>query len=262
MSNELFGRKIEVYVGTRKWTSPELDIEFKTEFDTTPIPNEAECSLYNLAPNSREWFSKGRGLILNAGYGNNIGTIFDGVIAGSETKRDGVDIETTVKLIDVKGNYLNNRIGYTYGRGATSEYLIRNVLDCAGGMKPNILNLGRNLTYPRGFAAYGKILDVVKRLVKEADSKLIIHNSSISIMPNRNGIETGFLLNSKTGLISVDKIDKPDNISTHKIKMLLNHAIAPYSLLQIESDQLNGTVLVISGKHDSSFTTEVEVRTL
>jgi hypothetical protein len=260
--SNFFMRKIEVYVDTKKFTFPELDITFKTKFDTEPIPNEAECSIFNLSDYSKAFIRKGMGIVINAGYGNDIGTVLDGVITKVDTERNGLDKETKIKCLNVPNQFLQKPIAYTYAPGVSNRHVMLDVLDHAGGIKPNILQISHKFDYARGFAAYGKTIDVLRRLVHEARSRLIIHNSSINIISADKGIETGFLLNSKTGLIDVEVIDKPDNISTHKIKMLLNHAIAPYSLLKVESNKLNGVVMVISGTHDSSFTTDVEVRTL
>lgn len=262
MSN-FFDRKIEVIISNKKFTYPQLDITFKTNFDSNPIPDEAECSLFNLSNYSKNFINKGTGIVINAGYGNDIGTVLDGVITDVVTVNNSLDKETKIKILNVTNQYLNKTISYTYGKNVSNKHIILDILDHAGGLKPNLLQLGRTFNYSRGFAAYGKTINVLQRAVRDAHSRLIIHNSSISIVSASRGIDIGFLLNSKTGLIEIEKIDKSDSVATHKVKMLLNHAIAPYSLLKIESEQLKGTVLVISGSHDgSSFTTEVEVRTL
>lgn len=260
--SDLFDRRIEVIIGNRKWSYPGLDIEFNTKFDSDSIPDESECSIFNLSRDSISSISKGQGIIINAGYGNDIGTIASAVISDVGTSQNGLDKETKIKMIDMTKSYLNKKISYNYGPGAKTDYLIKDLLSYAGNLKATVLTPAKIITYPRGFSANGRIIDILNRVVRDSGSKLQINGPSIRITPSTKGVESGFLLNSKTGLINIEKIDKTNSVSTHKIQMLLNHAIAPYSLLQVESTLLNGVVMVVEGEHKSDFTTEVEVRAL
>lgn len=260
--SDLFNRKIEVIIGSKKWTYPELDIEFNTKFDSDSIPDQSECSIFNLSIDSISSISKGQGIIVNAGYGNDIGTIASAVISDVATEQNGLDKETKIKMIDMTKNYLNKKISYNYGPGAKTDYLIKDLLNYAGNLKATVLNPAKIITYPRGFAANGRVIDILTRVVRDSGSKLQINGPSIRITANTKGVESGFLLNSKTGLMNIEKVDKTNSVATHKVQMLLNHSIAPYSLLQVQSTLLNGVVLVIEGEHKSDFTTEVEVRAL
>lgn len=262
MSNELWGRKIEVIIRNKVLTYPELYIEFETNFDTEPIPDLGEVNIYNLSDNTLAEITLGDGIIVNAGYNDDIGSIFHGVISEIETTNEGVDTVTKIKMINVTQQYLNRYINFAYGAGANTKYLIRDMLDYAGGLKPNINNPTNNITYPRGFQATGKIKDVLTRVVEESGSRWLIHGSSISVIPKETGYTQGVYLDAKSGLMSVEKLEKQDGVSTHKIEMMLNHAIAPYSLLEVHAKNLDGVVMVVKGKHKSDFTTELEVRTL
>ena len=262
MSNELWGRNIEVISKNRVFNYPDLHIEFETNFDTEPIPDLGEVTLYNLSDESVASLKNGDGIILNAGYNDDIGSIFHGVISEIETTNEGVDTATKIKMINVTQQYLNKYINYCYGPGATTTYLIKDLLNAAGGLKANINNPTVNRVYSRGFQATGKIKDVLTRVVQESNSRWLIHGSSISIIPKQQGYTQGIYLDAKSGLMSVEKLEKQDGVSTHKIEMMLNHAIAPYSLLEVHAKNLDGVVMVVKGKHKSDFTTELEVRTL
>lgn len=260
MSN-FFMRNIELIVGTRKWNSPPLDIEFNVKFDTDSIPDEAEVSIFNLSQDSITNIKKGMNITVNAGYGVDIGTILNGVIASVETNRNGNDIETRIKALNVTGQYLNREIHKVYKSNTTASFIIKDLLGIVG-VKPNQLSLQEDIVYKRGFNATGKVKDVVNAIARQCKSRLIIRNTAIIITTKDKGIDEGFILNSKTGLQNVQVIEKADSVSTHKVSMLLNHAINPYTILKIESPKLNGMVLVTQGDHKSNFTTEVEVRVL
>ena len=260
MSN-LFMRNTEVIIGTRKWNSPPLDIEFNVKFDTDSIPNEAECTIYNLSQDSINNIKKGLNITINAGYGGDIGTILNGVVTDVKTERSGLDIATKIKALNVTGQYLNRWVHKVYKAGTTADFIIKDLLMIVG-IKPNQLSLQENVVYKRGFNATGKIKDVVNTIVRQCKSRLIIRNTAIIITTKDKGIDEGFLLNKKTGLINVEVLDKSDSVATHSVEMLLNHAINPYTILKVESSKLNGMVLVIEGEHSSDFTTKCEVRVL
>lgn len=259
MSDFLY-REAQLIVGGDQYNFPEFYMDYEVKFDYDPVPNESIINVYNLSKNSRNKIKKGSPVTFAIGYKGDTGTILDGVVADSYSYKEGTDRITRIKAFNVTADYLNSKINKSYSKNVTSEYLINDVLKLAG-IAPNIVKLGKNITYKRGFIAKGKVGDIINRLAKDAKSKVVIRNSSISIMPGTAGFETGFLLNKDTGLLSVEKIDETRNLANYRIRMLANHAVNSRSLLQIESEQLKGIVLVIEGFH-SNWETYAEVRVL
>ncbi|NHI48038.1 hypothetical protein FDE94_09175 [Clostridium botulinum] len=259
--SDYWQRKIEVVIGTRRYTSPDFDIEFKISFDTEPIPNEGEIIMYNLNKDSLNNIVRGHSIVVNAGYGEDIGVVISGVIVSVRTKPEGLDKITTIKTLDVPNQMLRKRINYTYKGNPSAEHIIRDVLYYAGGTKPNVLQLRHKKNYPRGYTARGTCLDVINRIVNDCGSRLSIHNNTINILMAHKNTEMAYVIGSREGLLSVEPIDEEDNPATHKVECLLNHALAPYSLVQMRGLTLNGNMMVIKGEHDgSSFTTKLEVR--
>ncbi|WP_061306767.1 phage protein [Clostridium botulinum] len=259
--SQYWQRNIEVVIGTRRYTYPEFDIEFKIEFDTTPIPNEGEVILYNLNRDSLNNIVKGAGIIVNAGYGNDIGVVISGVIASVRTTYNGMDRITTIKTLDVPNQHFKKRINYMYKGNPSAEHLIRDILYYAGGVKPNTLQLRSKKNYPRGFHAKGTCIDLVTRIAQDCGSRVSIHNNVVDILEAHKGTEMAYVLGSREGLMSVEPIDEEGNPASHKVTCLLNHALTPYSLIQMRSLTLNGYVMVVKGNHNGSdFTSELEVR--
>lgn len=258
--SDLLYRAAKLIIGSKEYKFPDFYMDYEVKFDYDPVPDESIIQIYNLNKDSRNNIKKGVPITLAVGYEGDIGTVLDGVVADSFSYKEGTDRITRIKAYNVTEDYMKSKINKSYGKDVTSEYLINDVLKEAG-IVPNMIKLGKNITYKRGFIAKGKIGDVIKRLAKDAKSKVVIRNSSISIMPGTSGFETGFLLNSKTGLLSVDKIDETRNLANYRIKMLVNHAVNSRSLLQIDSEGLKGTVLVIEGVH-INWETYAEVRVL
>lgn len=263
----LFRRKIETIVNDRIWRYPGLEISFDVKFDSDSVPDEADIIIYNLSDDSIANIKIGHNIIVNAGYGDDIGTILDGVISSADLERQGVDREFKIKALNVTGQYLNISVSKAYCTGSDSEYIIRDLLGTVG-IIPNVVSLASPQSYQFGYTATGKVLDLVKKFADDADSKVVIRNSSISILPDYIGDEdTAFLVSADTGLISIDPIDKTDSPAKYKVKMLLNHAVAPYVILNIDSLTFSGLALVIEGNHSGSgsggdYITECEIMPL
>ena len=262
MSN-IWLRNIQIITGGRKFNYPDLDITFTTNFDSDTVPDESDISIYNLTDSTIANIKKGQQITLAAGYGRDVGTILDGVISDATLVKNDTDRELQIKALNVTSDYLNHTINYTYGKGSGSEHIIRDVLGYIG-IIPNEVSLHNPITYYHGFAANGKIKDVVNRLARDAGGKVIIRNSSITIVDNnsKGDWDTAWLLNSKTGLIDISPIDDTNTIAKYKITTFLNHAIAPYTVLKIQSLTFNGMALVIDGSHkadDSNFETEANI---
>lgn len=92
---------------------------------------------------------------------------------------------------------------------------------------------------------------------------MYINKGRIFIRDENKGTETGFLLNSDTGLISspekVEEEKDGQKIIKYKVQSLLNHKIGVDSLIKIESKTINGNYRVESGVHTGDFITEMIV---
>jgi hypothetical protein len=284
--SQLLNRKIEVLCNGRKWIYPDLNITFTVPFTSgsivvynTPggsnnIPDESDISIFNLSDDSINKFISGQSLILNAGYGDSIGTILNGVVENAILDRSSsvVDRELKIKVIEATSQYYYKKISKTYAANSTSKSIIRDVLGSVG-IIPNVLVLSDPQVYQLGFNAQGTILEVIKRLVNDSNSRIITRDSSISIVPawdGRNYLgdnDIGYVVSADTGLISITPINDNTTPAKWDVKMLLNHAVSVYSIIQIKSQVFNGMAIVCDGSHScdgptGTFITEVQVMPL
>lgn len=279
--SRLLNRNVEILCAGRKFTSP-LKITFTINFSSEDIivyddggknvPDQSDVSIFNLNDDSTNLFTSGQGIKLSAGYGDDIGTILDGVIKRSNTSHSGVDTELKLQVINVTGQYYHKQINKTYAPGSTSEFIIRDIL--AGvGIIPDILQLGENQTYQFGFNACGRIVDLLCQLCSDSDSRIITKNASINIVPQFNGAElmakadAVWDVNAKTGLLDIQPIDKTDTPAKYTIKTLLNNSFAPYTVVNVDSTMFTGKALICDGKHESegnegNFISECEIMPL
>lgn len=267
MSNLLFRRQTEVLVAGLRFAEPDYRIYFTINFDYDEDPNKAEIEILNLSTDTISKINKLQNIVINAGYENDIGTIFSGDIQKIELITEVPDRTLKIYVLDASNEYLDSKINKSYSAGTKASYIIADALGSVG-LEIGYFELKNDVTYLAGKTVCGSLRNVLKEIVmRDCDSKLYITNGSIIIRPDGTGQNIGFVLNSDTGLISSpSKIDKEsvDNIQTadYSVKMLLNHRITTDSILQIESRTANGLFRVNKGTHtksDSEFITEVEV---
>lgn len=255
-------QKAEILVAGKKLTKDDLEINFKVSFDDDPEPNISEVTIYNLSSSTIAMLKKGENLILNAGYQGDVGTILLGTIEKPETWWEGVDRITRLTVGDGSKQWMEHYVNKSYAPGITAKAILA---DLAGmfGLELGALQLVNNITYPKGRSVSGMLQSVMRQIVAETGSKFHISYGKILIRPWNAGTQTGFLLNSDTGLIgSPQPFEEEVNgkyIMGYKVQMLLNHRITVDSILQIESRTANGIFRVRKGTHTGDFITEVEV---
>jgi hypothetical protein len=255
-------RQTEIIAGGKLFRSDDLDMEFDVPFDQDDEPDIASATIYNLSESSINSIKKAQNVIINAGYKGDVGTLFLGTLQKTITRWDGVDKVTEFTIGDGAQQWLTKEIHKTYPEGITASAII---MDLTGmlGLALGKFQLKKDVTFPKGRVVDAMVKDALKKLVNECDSLLNISKQKIIIQPFGEGINTGFLLASDTGLIgspeAFEKEEEGQTIKGFKIQMLLNHRITVNSIFQVKSKTANGTYRVVRGKHSSDFITEVEV---
>lgn len=258
--SELYDRKAELIIADKKWSYPELNIEFGVGFDYDDDPNVSEVRIFNLNNDSINSIKKGLPCTLNAGYGEDTATILAGVVYEAFTTKDGTDVVTSLKVVDVQNQYLNTKVSKTYKGPANAEFILKDIFNQIG-MKINIIKLNNNFIYQKGFTANGKVLDVAKRIVKDCKSRLVVKNNVVNIVAGAAGIESGYLLTPQNGLISIAPTSNSKTNANFKVQSLLLNKLASRSFLEIQSKYFSGIVMVTEGKHDN-FVSTFEVMTI
>ena len=265
MTNSFWIRQCEVIAGGKRFNIEELDIEFNVPFDNDEEPDMAMVTILNLSDSSINSIKKDQNIILNAGYRGDVGTIFKGTLQKAYTRWSGVDKPTELTIGDGAQQWMTAHVNRAYGAGITASAILRDLIGMFG-LELGKLNLVNDLVYPKGRIIDSSLKDAIKQIVRETGTEFKISQGRIFIMPHVDGIPTGFLLKSDTGLIgSPEVIEKEENgktIKGYKVKMLLNHRITINSIIVVESKTANGTFRVLRGRHKcntSDFLTEVEV---
>ena len=259
-------RQTEAIIGNRSFHSNDFEMEFKVEFDDKDDPNVSEVKIYNLSQGTISSMKKDTPVILNAGYQGDVGTILQGTIEKISSQVQGVDKITTITVGEGTSNWLNSEVNKTYAEGTKASFIAKDIAR-EFGMEIGEIRLTKDIEYPRGKVVSGATQNILRQIAKETDSKLHITKGKIYIRPWDSGDNIGFLLNSDTGLIDSPEFfeeeegsgDKARKVSGYKVRMLLNHRITTDSIIQLDSNVVNGIFRVRKGTHSGEFTTEVEV---
>ena len=257
-------RQANVIVGGKRFDSDALDMEFDIPFDDDEEPDIATVRIYNLSDNSINTITKAQRFIVNAGYQGDVGTIFMGTLQNAVTRWLGIDKVTEFTVGDGAQEWLTTEVSESYAENIRASAILR---DLTGrfGLELGRLQLVNDLVYPKGRCIDAMLKDAITQIVLECESTFKISRGKIFIMPYNQGLVTGFVLNSDTGLIGspepFERKEMGETIKGFKIKMLLNHRITVDSILQVQSRTANGTYRVHKGRHTSNvdYITEVEV---
>lgn len=120
---DLYMRKISLIAGSKTIEQP-LTIHFEVSFDDSTEVNDVEITVYNLKDSTVNSIKKGDRFILTAGYRDDSGTIFQGILKRKETTWEGVDKITTFYCIDDEGKYMTDKIKKTFERGTIASKIL------------------------------------------------------------------------------------------------------------------------------------------
>lgn len=254
-----------------KLLEPPLTIYFDSEFDDSEKINTTTIKVYNLSNKTIVGIKQNSPVLLSAGYGNDVGVIFEGVVKNPQTIWSGVDKITEIEGVDQHGLYLTKKVNKTFAPGTAASTILQYLLTEAG-LGIGDFSLVQDFIYRKGKVVKGNVNALIKAIVKDTKSKFHINRGKAYIRDARKGDNTGFVVNKDTGLIDVperieseetDKKTKKKTVRTGwKVKMLLNHRITVDSIIVLRSKAVTGTFRVVKGRHyseGSSFYTEVEV---
>lgn len=275
-------REIEVLAGQKKFTNigdNALDIDFDIPFNDKKEPDISTVTIYNLSDATINDIKKDGYIYVNAGYKElgNKANILTGEIENVEVTWQGLDKEVKITVGDGSKKWRTSKLNKTYKNGTKASTIMT---DLANAMSYEIVEIKpkNDIEYKLGKTIKGSASKSLAQLVKDTESKMFINKNRITIRDQKQGYQTGFVLNANSGLIGSPTLnkdesgDKNSNVAkekakkknekakkTWKVTSLLNPRLETDSVIKVESRVCNGTFRVISGKHTKDFNTELEV---
>lgn len=201
-----------------------LRVKFATKKGDTETPNTAEIVVFNL---SEETVNKIKGeftrVILQAGYQNNAGIIFDGQIRQTRTGREG-GVTTFLEITAADGDRAYNfaTVNQTLAAGATPAHQIKVCNDAFASKGAGAGHVPADLggqPLPRGKVMYGMARKYMRDAANNTDSSWSIQDGKVQLVK-----ATGYLpseavvLTHETGLVGT-----PEQTNEGiKVRCLLN----------------------------------------
>ena len=264
----LFGRKAIIRIGQVTLNSDELDFEFTVSFDDDLEPNESEIIIYNLSDSTIQAISYGASVVIEAGYGNDTGILFEGNIAKKKTKWETVDKVTTLNVIDHSSGTNAKISEKTYKAGSTASYILRDLWNYMG-LPLVVFSPRRDHTYPDEVKVDGLLRDLIKQYAEVCGISVYVNNKRVYARHLSDGDNINFTIKTDTGLIdSPEEFEEEETaedytqiIRGYKIKMLLQHRMTTAAICNLQSRNASGTFRVRKGTHtfnESESITEVE----
>lgn len=277
-----FTRSATLQIGPLKYSMDDgFYFEFEVPFYDSDQLVTASFTVNNLSETSRSGIQKNQVVILNAGYEDDVGVLFVGQVTSCSHRQNGVEWQTKITATAALDQWLNRQINKTYAENTKAEDIVRDLLNIFG-LEVGVFQLVENVSYPRGRVCSGKLKDILTEIVtNECKSRFLIRANQIIINNPADGVTKGYLLTPDTGLLfqsddsNVTSVEAPQTKGasvekkaaeekTWKRQCLLNYRMGPGDQIQIQSRDLNGRFLIVSGKHKGTPTgtwlTEIEFK--
>ena len=264
-----FNRSAIIQVPNVAIYSDKLDFEFEVSFDDDVEANEAEITIYNLSDTTVKQFKVDTSITITAGYKDDTGVIFKGVISKATTKFDGVDRITKISAFDDMRLKDKKIESISYASGTKASYILKDLLKKMplplAEFKP-----ARDWTYKDQTSVDGDLMQSIKQYADVCGISVYINKGQIYARSLKVGDNIKFTVEADTGLIGSPEEyeeestaeDYKDVIHGYKFQMLLQHRMTTAAIINLKSRNVSGKYRVKKGKHifnESEAITELEV---
>lgn len=252
-ANRNYVLTIEKLDGGYVTITPPFTIEFSVNKASFSGTNDFNIRIYNLSSEIRkqlrhDWTNMAdkRGIVLQAGYENELGTVFNGQITDGFSSREGDSFVTTISGSDAVYALMNGQTNFTFPKGTTKEVIINTIisgmphvsLGAIGNSYSQAINRGNTITAPPFYA----LQEFTQRNFCIVDAKVYTLDETEYILGSVPKIDyTTGLLGTPTrsgSLVNIEMLFEP------RIKMFQG-----VTLSSLGYDNVNGFYKVVAIKH-------------
>lgn len=214
----------------------ELRFTFRIKQFDLQTPNLAHIRVYNLSDDTSNKIQKEfTGLVLGAGYGGDLATIFLGTIVQVRRGRENaVDLYTDIIAADGDNLLSLATISMSMGRGKTYDDRLA-ALRAAANLPAGYVAPLPSGALPRGRVFYGAVRDHLRDLAFATDTRWSIQRGAYTALP-LNGYPPGeaVVLTSATGMLGMPE-QTEEGI---RVKCLLNPRIGVGTKVHIDNGSI------------------------
>lgn len=232
-----FGRIVKLSVGDGDETLviEGLRIEFDIEATRVSKPNQATISVYNLSRHTRqrikEEFTR---MKLEAGYADNVGTIFLGELQTVVNKKNGVDVITEISVGDGTKAIQNSTANFTVDAGDdATQNAINGLIGTMEGISKGNISAAKDFPGAlRSVVVCGNTKDELAKLGRKHDFEWSIQQGAVEITKNDAAINETIEISSESGMVGSPEMTEKGVM----VRCLLNPAIRPNRIVKVVSD--------------------------
>ncbi len=232
------------------------DMEFDIPFDDDMVANEGEIRIYNLSKNTSDKFKKGNSVAITAGYGEDLGLVFQGFINDTKTKYEGTDTVFVIHALDGVSYDTSAVFEKTYAENTKASQILKDLLS-ATGLEIAEFQIQRDYTYKNTVTVSGGRADSIKKYSDVCGVSTYASRRKIFSKPIWLGWNTYFTISPQTGMIgSPEPCEEStrseiyeDIFTGYNIEMLLQHRMNTAAIAHVKSKICEGDFRVVGGTH-------------
>lgn len=244
----MFGQIRKIIIDDMVFEFTNLDIEFEIASKEGLNSETAKVQIYNLSKSTLERLKKGQSLIVEAGYPDNSGVIFNGTVDTLKTELEGVDYVTTIVGTPSNNTFTNTIINVQYNKGITAEEVLKS-LEQIIPYKIRLLDIPKNIQYTKGKAFSTRLSNVIKIICADIGAIGTFEKNEIVIKaPNK--IYTKLIkLGSINGLIAIKRNSEKNGVDSYTLESVLNPQLKRDQLLEVDSLYYKGRYKITQIKY-------------
>ena len=251
-----FGRAYTLQVGTANGQVLTIELPFTVEFDITrnTLTSANVCSIriYNLSANNRNQIRFNimdtgdyRPVILQAGYGQNLATVFQGSITQAFSVREGNNFVTSIESFDGGYAFNNGDVNTQFPAGTAYNTVVKTI----AGSLPNV-TVGSIGNYPgtldKGSSFAGNGIDILRDLT---GGGVFIDNGKVNCLGDNECTPGSIpLITSDSGLLGTPVREQ----TILHFDMIFEPRLVSGQIIQLDSStgsNFNGFYKIVSLKH-------------
>ena len=253
----------------------DLRVTFEIERTGSKHPDTCKATITNASEDTRAVFHRKPVLVrLEAGYDDDIRTLFTGDLLFSASKLDKTDWVTTFQIADGLRSFREGRVAQSFKEGATVLDALKAAAKALQFSIPsNILNdATMQSQFAAGLTLHGPAEKQLTNLLTPYGYNWSIQNNRLVIL-KQSDTQPGdaIVVDENTGLIGSPETGAPtkdQKIPVTTIKMLLNDRVLPGTKIQLTSRDHNKVLMKVvkltmtGDTHGGDFQSTVEAKPL
>jgi hypothetical protein len=230
----------------------QLRCTFSAQHYALYYPNICNITIYNLnAETENQIIQEGYRLVLQAGYSNNPGEIFDGdILMCTRSKLNGTEMVLNVLAMDGGQFYQYGFANFTVAKGQSARAIVNNIANKAA--VPVTLAYASpaldKIQLAKGFSVHNLARETLSDMAKTINGTWFIEGGQLYIIANSDAADTlpgnlkqAIELNEKTGLIGNPQ-QQDQGIAA---RSLLNPAIQLYGFVHVSNSEITEQMVTV-----------------